>query len=363
MSLNKPDSVIKRVNFKWEEVELSIEVFKNKVISMIMWWAIWDAMWVPVEMKTYKYIQENHGRVDDYLDSSLNIFFNKWWLASGKKWLISDDTILTLAGVNSILETGNIDFDNILKHSINWYKNFPYWFGKWTTKALEKYEILESQNPGNNNYIDLWDKLSSGNGVAMKQSPYSAYFLGKNFSNESIDENMKILANMTHWHSTTIVASLVHNHFLIELLKANDDTKLDELLIYLINYSRNIEQNMLADCDDSISDLLEKLLDDYSSGWLQSYDEILSKYWWWDKRIWASGYVLTTLWIVYSIFLNKQDFNWLLDSINIGWDTDSFAAIIWNMIWAYKWKFYSDYHQNWVEKSNENFTVIITKTE
>ena len=58
---------------------------------------------------------------------------------------------------------------------------------------------------------------------------------------------------------------------------------------------------------------------------------------------------ITTMWIVYSLFLNKQNFDSLIDSVNIGWDVDTFAAIIWNMIWAYKSKFYTDKYENWVE--------------
>jgi hypothetical protein len=56
------------------------------------------------------------------------------------------------------------------------------------------------------------------------------------------------------------------------------------------------------------------------------------------------------MWIVYSLFLNKQNFDSLIDSINIGWDVDTFWAIIWNMIWAYKAKFYTEKYENWIEK-------------
>lgn len=353
MWLNTTNSTITRTNFKWEEINLSVEVFREKVIAMLIWWAIWDALWIPVEMKTKEYITSNYGKVDNFLDSSLNVFFNKWWLTSGKKWLISDDTILTFVWLESIIETWKIEFNNLLKKSIEAYKNFPYWFWWWTTKALGKYEELESESPGADNHIDLWSKESAWNWMIMKQSPYSAYFLSKNTNYKDIEDNMLLLTKLTHWHPTAIVASLVHNNFLMELLKADEGLDFKELLKYLISYSKKLEEKFLEEWNDKISELLEKLLEDNKNWGLNSYDEILDKYWWWNQKIYSSGYVLTTIWIVYSIFLNKQNFEGLLDTINIGWDTDTFASIIWNMIWAYKWKFYTDKFVDWLDKSDE----------
>lgn len=340
-------NLIKTKNYKWEEIELPVDLFKEKIEAMLIWWAIWDAIWVPVEMKSNKYIEKKYWRVDEYLDSALNIFFNKWWLATWKKWLISDDTILTYTWIESILETWKIDFDNIMKLSIKNYKNFPYWFWGWTTTALKKYEELEIEKPNNKNYVNLWDKNSAWNWVIMKQSPYSAYFIANNIEDKSIEENIKTINKLTHAHPTAIVSSLVHNKFLMELLKS-EDIDFKDLLNYLINYSKDLEEKYLEEDNDKVSNLLIKLLKDQNNWWLQTYDEILEKYWWWDKKIYSSWYVLTTLWIVYSLFLNKQDFEWFLDSINIGWDVDTFWAIIWNMIWAYKAKFYEKKYEEWL---------------
>ena len=348
MALNNPNRYIETTDFKWEQILLSVKDFKEKIEAMIIGWAIWDALGIPVEMKTHTYIKEKHWKIDDFLDSSLNIFFNKWGLDTHKKWLISDDTILTFAWIESIIETWKIDFNNLLKTSTEAYKNFPYWFWKWTTSALKRYEELEQKNPWNNNYIDLGAEDSAWNWVIMKQSPYSAYFLAKNTKENDIDTDMAVLTQLTHRHPTAIVASLVHNKFLMELLKTNKEIDLKELLGYLIEYSKKIEANFLEKDNDKISDLLINLLEDQENWGLESYDEILNKYGRWEQKVYASGYVITTIWIVYSLFLNKQNFDSLLDSINIGWDTDTFWAIIWNMIWAYKAKFYSEHYENGV---------------
>jgi len=78
-------NTIKTINFKWEKIDLDKNLFAEKASSMLIAWAIWDALWVPVEMKTKEYIEKNYWRVDDFLDSSLNIFFNKWWQQKHEK--------------------------------------------------------------------------------------------------------------------------------------------------------------------------------------------------------------------------------------------------------------------------------------
>ncbi len=344
------DNSLKFVNFKWEPLNLPLKDFKEKVEAMLIWWAIWDALWVPVEMKTHKYISENYVRLDKYLDSSKNIFFKKHWLEEWVSGLVSDDTVMTFAWVDSIIKASKIDFKTILEVSLDAYYTHPYWFWSWHRTAFEKYEELQKENPNAKNYLNLGSLDSAWNWVMMKQSPYRAYYsINSDKNNEEIDEELKIITQITHSHPTAIVASLVHNRFLTELIKTNKDLDFASLLDYLIKYSSDIEKEILSEKDDKISILLTSLLEDYNSGWLITYEEILQKYWWGEQKIWASGYVLTTMWIVYSLFLNKQNFDSLLDAVNIGWDTDTFAAIIWNMIWAYKSKFYSKEFENWLK--------------
>jgi len=350
-------NTIKSTNFRWEEIDLDKNLFKEKTSSMLIAWAIWDALWVPVEMKSKQYIENQYWRVDNFLDSGLNIFFNKWWLAEWKTGLVSDDTILSFSWVKSIINKQKIDFDNILETSLEDYKNFPYWFWYWTTSSLARYELLKKLNKLTNNYINLWEYDSAWNWVIMKQSPYAAYFLARNTEEEIINTNIEVLTRLTHNHPTAVVASQVHNKLLMELLKSETKINLEELLEYLIEYSKKQENNLKLEIEkqkaDKISDLLQNLLEDKKNWWLQSFDEILDKYWWGENSVYSSGYVVTTMWIVYSIFLNKQNFDWLLDSINIGWDVDTFAAIIWNMIWAYEWKFYDKYYEDKLEKIDE----------
>jgi len=346
LNINKTTQKIKFETFEWKEVFVLVEKFKEKVEAMLIWWAIWDAMWVPVEMRTKEQISNRYWRLDKYLPAIENLFFKKWWLESNDSWLISDDTILTFSWVKSLLNSKWIDFDNIVLTSIEDYKNFPYWFWRGTREAFEKYENWVP-------YTETWNVNSAWNWVVMKQSPYAAYSLKEDLSQKSIDDNLEILTKITHPHPVAIVASLVHNKFLMELLKSNKDIDFYDILNDLYHYSSNLENKFYSEEElkelDKISNLILDLMDDYLDWWL-SDEEILEKYGWGDKQIYASGYVLTTLWICYSIFIrNKQDFDTLLDSINIWWDVDTFWSIVWNMIWAYKWKFYEKKYEEWLK--------------
>jgi len=326
-------------------ITMTQEDFKQKVEAMLIAWAIWDALWVPVEMKSREYIQKNYGRLWEYLPSRLNIFFNKWWLLTDESWLVSDDTILTFSWVKSLLKMGKIDFDDLTKTSISDYKNFPYGFWRWTREAFERYEQWTP-------YTETWDENSAWNWVVMKQSPYAAYFLVE-WEKESIDYDLAVLTKITHASSVAIIASLVHNRFLIELLKSKDELDFSSFFNELVKYSENLEYEYYdAENLHEVSNLLKELKNDYDSGWL-SDEKILEKYGWWDKKIYASWYVLITLGICYSVFLRNQNLKWFLDSINIGWDTDTFASIVWNMIGAYKWKFYQEYYEKWLQNFSE----------
>ena len=58
---------------------------------------------------------------------------------------------------------------------------------------------------------------------------------------------------------------------------------------------------------------------------------------------------MTTLWIVYSLFLKRQNIEALHDCVNIWWDTDTYAAIMGGMLGSYRWKFYEDTFIEWLD--------------
>ena len=318
---------------------------KDKFEAMIVGWAIWDSLWLAVEMMTNKEIKEKFGHIKDFKETRENIFFAKWWFKEAGSWYISDDTLLTLATLESLSESKKVNFESIWAQHIKYYDMFPYWFWRTTRNTVEALKNWTS-------YLDTWNPLWTGNWVMMKQSPLAMYYAISNISEKQMNEEITTYSCITHANKISVVSAIVHNKMLVNLLLSNwalDKKKLIwELLEYALKYEREI--NNLESNWENISSKLKQIYDLIDSSWefKISDEEILDKFGRWDDKITKSCYIWVTLPIVYSIFLRNSSFKWFLDAINIGWDTDSYGAIIWNMIWAYSGKFYPEKYEKWV---------------
>ena len=323
---------------------------RDKFEAMIVGWAIWDSMWLPVEMMTKKQIQEKYWYLTEFKETKDNIFFEKWGFK--EEWIgyISDDTLLTLATLDSLSESKKVDFENIWAQHIKYYDSAPYWFWRGTRSAVEDLRKWAS-------YLNTWNPLWTGNWVMMKQSPLTMYYAVSNISEKQINEEIKTYSCITHANKISVVSAIVHNKMLINLILSKwalDKKKLIwELLKYALKYENQI--NNMESNWENISSKLKQIYDLIDSSWefKISDEEILEKFGWWDEKITKSCYIWVTLPIVYSIFLKNPNFKWFLDVINIGWDTDSYWAIIGNMIWAYSGKFYPEKYEKWVRDIEE----------
>ena len=86
-------------------------------------------------------------------------------------------------------------------------------------------------------------------------------------------------------------------------------------------------------------------------------NQIFEQFWRWELEPKHSCYVYITMWIVYSIFLRNQWFESLIDWVNFWWDTDSFWAILWNMIWAYNWNIFEKKYIDWNQRKEEIYKL------
>lgn len=148
------------------------EIAAQKIIAVFIWGSIWDALWLPAEMLTKEQIKQKYWYLNYFAESMLNYFFARQWFNKPWSGHISDDTLLTMATIDSLVENNKIDLNDIWRKSVKYYESQPQWFGKATIQAFDKIKQWIS-------YKESWTIWWSGNGIMMKQSPLAIYFLLK----------------------------------------------------------------------------------------------------------------------------------------------------------------------------------------
>lgn len=322
--------IIERNTINLKNIKIK-EMIWNKIKAALILWAKWDALWVPTEMMTYDQIRETFWwTVSKYENAINNWFFREHWISDNIKWFWSDDTVLSIALTQSIINKWKIDYDDLIQSQITAYKGHPWGFWKATKQAFLN---IENWIP----YTQSWIKETWWNWTVMKQFILAAYFLLNNYTEQQIINTIQTVVRMTHNNSVPVIASIIHNKLLMELLTVSEINKI-ELLEKIINYCEHYE-NQFNDITDKLSVRLKKMFNYFDQSWnLNITDkEIIYEFWRWDNSPKSSWYINITLPVVYCLFFRNPSYEWLIDAVNIWWDTDTFAAIIWNMIWALSW--------------------------
>jgi hypothetical protein len=70
-------------------------------------------------------------------------------------------------------------------------------------------------------------------------------------------------------------------------------------------------------------------------------DQIMKDFGWeWEVK--KSGFITVTFGIVYCLFFRDMWIQSMWDAVNFWWDTDTYASIIWNMLWALNGEIYDE---------------------
>lgn len=353
------------------------EKFAQKIESALYGCAIGDALGVPTETMTQSIIQHKfNGRVTTYQDTKHNKYFQKYGFNKPWWWYISDDAILTFALIKSLNKKGERDFDDIMQTHIQEYNKFPYGFGWATTHAFKQMQNGVS-------YKSSWFPNAGGNGVLMKQFPVAAWCVAKSLDETQIEELVRDYTWATHGWNLALLASLLHNKFLMMLLQ-EDTSDTVNILQTLQEYIKPYEQKYPLQSGVSFIQMLQDMQQHINpqTGLLEMSDEQIKKTFarassrWWRKNVikklphiiktlriqkgkWEievvhnMGYVLYTLGISYALFFRNRSFDAVVDAVNIGGDTDSYAAIVGAMVGADQSIDYDDYYIDWLQRKNE----------
>lgn len=288
-----------------------------RISNGIIGFAIGDALGVPVEFKSRNELELN-PITDMVGDGTYNLPAGTW----------SDDTSMTLATMDSIINKRTIDTNDIADKFLDWFRNAKYTatnetfdIGRTTLQALAKYElkICEASKCGENN------EYSNGNGSLMRILPIAYYIYHKEITdNQKIYNIIKEVSSITHSHEISILGCYIYVKFVLELL--NGENK-----ISAYKKIQNQDYSM------------------FGSNTIKKYSRILNneiqKL---DKdNISTSGYVVSTLEATMWLFLNSNNYNsTIIKAVNMGEDTDTVAACTGGLLGLYygieniqdKWK-------------------------
>jgi len=178
----------------------------------------------------------------------------------------------------------------------------------------------------------------------MKQLPYALYYSFKPHQGgeRKMDHELASIAFCTHVTPVALLTAIIHNRMLLKLLNQDSDEKINfkQLFEELLSLAEYYEASDIYDLEDRtkdesvpISEILLKLLfqlDEIQKRRPYSLKKIIETYKaQGDNKGAKYGFhVASTFGFVYSIFLQNQNRQGLLDAINIGEDTDTQAAII-----------------------------------
>ena len=189
-------------------------IILKKVYDGIIGLAIGDALGVPVEFKSRQEIAENPVvSMREY--GTHNQPIGTW----------SDDTSLTLALIDSIIEKNKIDYVDIMDRFSNWLMYNDY------TARGEVFDVGNATSRAIMNYGRGIDPLEcggiseyeNGNGSLMRILPI-AYYLQKQKDN-TMESKMEIVHNvsaLTHRHPISLIACGIYVNVALRLLKIEE---------------------------------------------------------------------------------------------------------------------------------------------
>ena len=277
-----------------------VKSFCNNILSCrngILGFAIGDAMGVPNEFCLREKLMEN--------PVTEMIGFKSHDVPKGS-W--SDDTSLTLATMDSIIEKKEIDTEDMATKFLEWMKEYKYTptnvvfdIGRTTLKALARFEahLRPASECGGNNDLD------NGNGSLMRMLPIAYYVYYKNLSEEKIYNLVKNVSGITHRHEISLMGCFIYVIFANELLnKRSKEEAYDRV--------KNIDYTKY-----------------FSEETIEKYSRILKEHIATFKleEISSSGYIVHTLEAVIWVIFNTYTFNsTIIGAINLGNDTDTIGA-------------------------------------
>lgn len=270
---------------------------KENPVNGILGFAVGDALGVPAEFTPRK-IRKLHFITEMIGNGTYRVPAGTW----------SDDTSMTLATIDSIINKEMIDYDDIMQKFCSWFTKSTYTatdnvfdIGISTKKSLIDYiygtKALECGSS---------DIKDNGNGSLMRMTPIAYYLSVNNFSDEEETEIINNISSLTHAHEISKLGCKIYVDFLKQLIKYRSKEEAYEY-IKSKDYGKSYSKKTV----DSYSRILKDNLKALS-----------------EENISSSGYIISTLEAVLWCTLNSNSYEQAVEmGVNLGEDTDTIGAI------------------------------------
>ncbi len=280
--------------------EKNDELTPLMIVDAMLGHAVGDAMGVPTEFCEREDLQKN---------PVTEMVSYKGLCVPAGTW--SDDTAMELATIDSLVQKGKFDYNDIFKKWISWLDK-----GEYTSNG-EAFDIGGTCLGTIGNYIrgakplkaGLDGIYNNGNGSLMRILPAAIFSYYKKYTNEQTMKLTNEISSLTHAHEISRLACYIYVKFIHCLLDGLSKKDAYHELKKL-DYSSYSDKS-LALFDRILKNDISKLaLDDISS----------------------SGYVVDTLEASLWCVLTEDTYeNTIIKAINLGYDTDTIAAIAGSM--------------------------------
>lgn len=285
-----------------------------------------DAMGVPTEFIDRKKLADNP--VFEMIEDGSHGVPKGYW---------SDDSSMTIATMESMLEKNELDYDNIMENFVEWVTTAKYTptdrvfdIGRTCLRAIRKYSTEK-----NSTTCGLSDLNSNGNGSLMRMLPIAYYCYYKKMTDEESFDIIKKSSALTHAHEISVMGCYMYYQYLKSIL---DSCSKEEAYTYIKNfdYSRFFTNETISTYDRIlIENINEYELDKISS----------------------SGYVVHTFESVLWCFLNYDNYkDIIIKAINVGNDTDTIAAIVGSIAGIYYG--YDNIPKEWVDDLQKEMYLL-----
>ena len=191
---------------------------RNRIAGALYGVAIGDALGAPLEFMSRDEIARKHGRVTEMIGGGwLNV-------APGE---ITDDTQMTLAVAEGIIENPDDPIQEIGVRFIKWAKSGPKDIGGTCSMSIHSAATISHQDAPNKEEWFEASKYTSeangsrsgGNGALMRTVYPGLYYEGQ----LQAVETAGAIAQMTHWDKKSTEACYLYTEMVHSIIEANND--------------------------------------------------------------------------------------------------------------------------------------------